>query len=352
MKEILAEYPDKIKTYLNHLLEEKGNSYGRINRWGKDVAERLKKFSTIGKMIRGSLVLFTQEMYGKKNNDESLKAAAAIELFHSGLLIHDDIIDRDELRRGNPAVHYQYNKLGVDESLNNPQQFGISMGICAGDIAFFIGFELLSTLNIKHSTKDKLLQLFSKEFTSVGLGQMQDIFFAESGQDPKEEDILKLYLHKTARYTFSLPFMLGGLISDIREQEITYLEKLGELLGLIFQIRDDELGLFGEVIDFGKPIGSDIEERKKTLFYLYLFKLAAEDEKNRLLTVFGSHNISADSVKYVQDLIIKYNIKQIIHGRMLEYKRNAEKVISEMDIDGNYRNILHNIIDFNLNRTK
>lgn len=352
MKEILAEYPDNIKAYLNNLLEEKGNSNGRINRWGKDVAGRLKKFSTIGKMIRGSLVLFTQEMYGKKNNDESLKVAAAIELFHSGLLIHDDIIDRDDLRRGNPSVHYQYNNLGMEERLQDPHQFGISMGICAGDIAFFIGFELLSTLNIKYSVKDKLLQLFSREFTSVGLGQMQDIFFAESRQDPKEEDILNLYLHKTARYTFSLPFILGGLLSDISEQEIEYLEKLGELLGLIFQIRDDELGLFGEVIDFGKPIGSDIEEKKKTLFYLHLFKFAAEDERKQLSTLFGSPNISADSVKYVQDLIIKHNIKQNIHDRMLDYKRNAEKIISEMGIDGNYRKILHNIIDFNLNRTK
>lgn len=352
MLEILNNYSFKIKEFLQLYLDEKGKNYNSINVWANDVTKRLKIFSITGKMIRGSLVLFTQNMYGKGNNNDSIKTAAAVELFHSGLLIHDDIIDRDELRRGSPSVHYQYKIIGDDERITDPKQFGIGMGICAGDIGFFIGFELLSSLETSLSSKNKLLQLFSKEFTRVGLGQMQDINFAQSPNDPKEEDILKLYLYKTARYTFSLPFMLGGLLSEIDDRELENVEKLGEFLGLIFQIKDDELGLFGEAIDFGKPIGSDIEEKKKTLFYLYLFQQASNEEKSHLYTIFGSQNISNESVKYVRDLINRYNIKQNINNKLMEYKHSAEKIISVMNITNDYKEKLHNIIDFNLNRKK
>ncbi|MFH0974743.1 MAG: polyprenyl synthetase family protein [Spirochaetota bacterium] len=352
MKEILNNYSEQIKLYFSSFLDEKTDYFNSINKWGSDVIERLKLFSRNGKMIRGSIVLFTQEMFGKKIDVESLKVAIAIELFHSGLLIHDDIIDRDELRRGNPSVFYQYTKAAMDENFIDPGQYGLSMGICAGDISFFIGFELISSLNIQNTSKEKIMSLFFSEFTAVGLGQMQDIYFGQSSEDPHEEDVFKLYLYKTARYTFSLPFMLGGLLAGIPDKEIKHLEKFGEYLGLIFQIKDDELGIFGEKNDFGKPIGSDIEENKKTIFYLYLFQLVTAEEKKRLRSIFGSSNISLESIKFIQDLILKHNIKKDIDKKYSEYEINAKKIISKMIIKDKYKDMLRSILIYNLNRTK
>lgn len=352
MKEILNNYSEHIKKYFNTILDGKDGFFNSINKWGLDVTQRLKIFSKNGKMIRGSIVLFTQEMFGKIIDIESIKVAIAIELFHSGLLIHDDIIDSDELRRGDPSVYHQYAKEGIKERMSNPRQFGVSMGICAGDISFFMGFELLSGIKINDASKEKIMQLFFSEFTAVGLGQMQDIYFGQSLNQPSEEDILKLYLYKTARYTFSLPFLLGGLLAGIDSKELKNLEKLGEYLGLIFQMKDDELGLFGEKSNFGKPIGSDIEEEKKTLFHLYLFQQASDQERKRLRKIFGSSNITGKSIKYVLDLIIKYDIKLKIDNKINEYKTGAEEIISRMNIEVKYKEMLHGIIDYNLNRTK
>lgn len=352
MKEILKAYSEQIKNNFSAFLLEKEESFNVINKWGKDVLGRLKQFSKNGKMIRGSVVLFSQEMFGKAIDSDSFKVAIAIELFHAGLLIHDDIIDTDELRRGDPSVHYQYTRQAIDENIPDPYQFGISMGICAGDICFFIAFELLSGLQIQTNTKEKLMRLFFSEFIAVGLGQMQDIYSGHSLKAPTEEDIFKLYLYKTARYTFSLPFMLGGILAEIPDPEISQIEKLGEYFGLIFQIKDDELGMFGKKSDFGKPIGSDIEENKKTLYNLYLFKNADDEENRRLKNIFGSSNITDDSIEYVHELINKYHIKESIDKKIEQYKNYSEEIIDEMNISSDYKSRLNEILLFNLSRTK
>lgn len=352
MKEILNNYSGQVKKHFLEFLDEKAGYFSQINRWGTDVTERLKLFLKNGKMIRGSVVLFTQEMFGRKTDIELIKVAIAIELFHAGLLIHDDIIDNDELRRGEPSVHYQYAKEANAEKMADPKQYGISMGICAGDISFFVGFELLSGLNISKVSKEKIMRLFFSEFTAVGLGQMQDIYFGQSESEPKEEDVFNLYLYKTARYTFSLPFMLGGMLADITDNELAKLEKLGENLGLIFQMKDDELGLFGTKSDFGKPVGSDIKENKKTIFYLYLFQNASAEEQDRLRSIFGSSDISDGSIRYVLELLYKYKIKDSIDKKITGYKQTAEKIIRELNISEMYKSKLNEIVEFNLNRIK
>jgi geranylgeranyl diphosphate synthase, type I len=352
MKEILYTYSEEIKKQFTSFLDEKNEYFNSINKWGKDVTHRLKLFLKNGKMIRGSVVLFSQEMFGRKIDTESIKVAIAIELFHAALLIHDDIIDNDELRRGDPSVYYQYTKEAIAENITDAKQFGISMGICVGDISFFIGFELLSSLKINNSSKDKIMRLFFNEFTAVGLGQMQDIYFGQSSAEPQEEDIFKLYLYKTARYTFSLPFMLGGMLAEIPDNELKHLEKLGEYLGLIFQLKDDELGLFGKKSDFGKPIGSDIEENKKTLYYIYLFRNADAEEQTRLRSIFGSANISDESINYVHKLVYKYKIKEVIEKKIKEYKSFGDEIISKIKIDSLYKSRLNEIMDYNLNRIK
>ncbi len=352
MKEILYNYSEQIKKHFVLFLDEKNIHFDRINRWGKDVTGRLKQFSKNGKMIRGSVVLFTQEMFGKKADIESLKVAVAIELFHAGLLIHDDIIDSDELRRGEMSVHYQYAKEAIPEKISDPEHFGLSMGICVGDVSFFIGFELLSSLGINAVIKDRIMRLFFSEFIAVGLGQMQDIYFGHSPAEPAEEDIFKLYLYKTARYTFTLPFMLGGMLAGISDEELSKLEKFGEYLGLIFQLKDDELGLFGNKNEFGKPIGSDIEENKKTLYHLYLFMRASGSEKVRLGSIFGSLSLTDEYVNYVYELIKKYGIKETVDKKINEYKIRCEAIVDSMQVGDLYRSKLHEILDFNLNRTK
>jgi geranylgeranyl pyrophosphate synthase len=250
MPKKFTDYKKTIDLFLRQYLQEKHDSFTAINSWGPDVINRLKDFVASGKTIRGCLVLFSCDMFEGKHKDDAIKAACALELIHSGLLIHDDIMDQDRLRRGNDAMYVQYERLG-------DQRFGESMAICVGDLTFFLGLELVSQHKDVH-------ELITRELSSVCFAQMQDVSFAHSKITPKKEDVLAMYRYKTARYTFSLPMMIGAMFADADKKSIQQLSVLGEHMGLLFQIQDDVLNVSGTTSQTGKPVGSDLREDKKT----------------------------------------------------------------------------------------
>lgn len=266
-----------------------------------DVVEKLKTFSVRGKMIRGLLIPYTyQQLTGATTVPGSVwKAAAAMELMHTGLLIHDDIIDNDFERRGEKSMFAEYAD-GTSET------FGKNMAICVGDIAFFMGFHILGDVQVKGGTT--ALQVMSQELLLVGIGEMQDVAMAENGQEPTAEDIETMYLLKTARYTFSLPFLLAGTLAGITASDLSTLEEAGEKVGILFQIQDDELGITGNSDETGKPVGSDIREGKKTLSRKLLYDTASKDELEYLTRVFGNKEASADDI---QNVIRMYQTKKI-----------------------------------------
>ena len=138
----------RVSTTLRRFLDEKKKDLAFVNPMGPDAAERLVEFSLRGKMIRGCLVHLGWSIAhspGTPAADESVTTVgAAMELFHSGLLVHDDIMDRDPMRRGQPSLFQQYTDVAVREGHADPQHVGQALGICAGDVACFMAFELLA----------------------------------------------------------------------------------------------------------------------------------------------------------------------------------------------------------------
>jgi len=350
MKETLNRYKIMISESIKKFLNEKEDEFSKINEWGLDFKKRFSPFSLSGKMLRGSLVILSYTMFKNSITGEIVKTGSAAEIFHSSLLIHDDIMDRDKLRRGKKTIFYQYKELGENNRIGDSYHFGESMGICAGDIGFFFSFEIISGLKIDKRTKEKLLKIWSKEFEHVCLAQMQDIWFGSSDKEVSEDDILDLYKNKTARYTFSLPLMAGAILAHQDDRTIRSLEKLGECLGIIFQIKDDELGLFGNEEKIGKSIGSDIKEGKKTLLYIYMLKNALEDDKKKLNDIFGNKDLSNSMVDKVRSIVERYNIKQLINKKIMMLGKKAEEVMQTLDIKDSHKKLLSDLLNYNINR--
>ena len=284
------------------MLDAHRGNFGRINAWGPDLGGRLLDFALRGKMVRGGLLLLGHEMHaaggGRAAPRPVLRAAAAMEIIHSSLLIHDDIMDNDRLRRGGRTIFAQYEQAGRRARAVDPAAFGRSMGICAGDVGYFLAWEILSGLAVDAERKVELLALVSRELSYVGLAQMQDVAFSAFPRIPSRDDVLALYIYKTARYTFALPLMAGALIAGAPAAERRRLCELGERLGVIFQVRDDELGIFGSEAETGKPVGSDIREGKKTLLYLELIRRRArggEAAAGRAVRETGSHRVGVQA---------------------------------------------------------
>lgn len=312
----------------------------------KDAVERLLEYTKRGKMLRACLVRLGFELANaisanspKQPTKEQLNAitytGAALELFQSGLLAHDDIMDRDRLRRGKASLHVSYEEELRQGGYSEPEHYGEALAICLGDLAFFCAFDFLTETGLAADIQNRLVAKAAKELSLVGLAQMRDVangalrpkakasFDCNSSltevacsSEPGEDAIMALYRYKTARYTFSLPLAMGAIVARAKTEECKLLESIGEKLGIIFQIKDDELGIFADEKVLGKPSGTDIIENKRTLYRFFLFKKADPDLLLELNTIFGKKNLSEAKLKLVRDNIEKLGVRSLLADRM------------------------------------
>lgn len=342
---------NKIVTYLEAFFQEKAKDLSRINPLGEDSLKRILEFSSNGKMIRGALVSLSYKLFSNSSDENAIKVAAAMELFQSGLLIHDDIMDKDLLRRGHKSVFAQYQVLGDKKNARDSYHLGESLGICSGDLAFFIAFEILSDLKVGAELKSKLVSMASLDLCRVSVAQMQDVLWGHINEEVKEEDLFRLYVHKTGRYTFSLPLMLGACLGGADDEVIEALGKIGEDLGVIFQIKDDELGIFSDNDSLGKTVGADILEEKKTIFYIRLLNLITEADKKKLKKIVSKNKLSVKNLEFVQDLYKETGIRENLSEENNKRAAKLSEKIKKLDIkQSEYLDYLYKLLKYNLER--
>ncbi len=376
MKEFFAQQKKVISNYLDEFLEAKKTDLNRVHPMGGESADRLRDFASKGKMLRGGLVALAYfltnreaaETGGKAESGgaetaENVGSVAAVpprmvsaaggvmELFQSAFLVHDDIMDRDEKRRGSQSVYSQYVSIAESQQFRDAYHTGEALGICVGDIAFFLAFEILA--DIASSTGNTALHgLCSRELSYVGVAQMLDVYWSQDTAAVSEKEVFDLYRYKTGRYTFSLPLLCGGHLAGASQEQLEDLERIGELLGIVFQLKDDELGLFGDEVQLGKPIGSDITEGKKTLFYVALMERTEAEERARLEKLFGRSEVTEEEVAFVRSVVERHGIRDWVLDICRRYAEEARELIDGMEeVSALHRQILIDLLDYSLERT-
>jgi geranylgeranyl diphosphate synthase type I len=324
----------RIRDRLEELLRARGAELAGVNPLGRELTERLERFAAQGKMLRGGLLILASGLLdcGRRPPEEAvLAAAAAMELFQSGLLAHDDIMDRDATRRGEPTLHRRYAEEARRRGARDAEHVGLSLGICAGDAAFFLGFEVLAGPPLPAEARAGLLGLCARELSRVAVAQMQDVSWGAqpaSGGAAAEREILRLYTFKTGRYTFSLPLAAGALLAGCPPAQREQLEGLGECLGIVFQLRDDLLGLFGDEEELGKPVGSDVREGKKTILQGRLFARAPGAAAARLREIFGNPAVGEEELEYVRAQVEELGVLAELRELSAGYAAEAQRRIA------------------------
>jgi geranylgeranyl diphosphate synthase type I len=321
---------------------------------GGEAIEKLQGFAARGKMIRGGLVALGYLLYAGESrdgqNEDVIAAGAAMELFQSAFLVHDDIMDRDRRRRGADTVFYEYVQQAESEGIEDAYHTGEALGICSGDISFFLAFELLGRLRSPRAAE--LNALCSRELSYVGVAQMLDVYWGQFSGGIERQQVLDLYTYKTGRYTFSLPLLCGALLADAPQAGRQALERIGESLGIVFQLKDDELGLFGDADTLGKTVGSDIKEGKKTPFYTMLMERAGEEERRRLASIFGSSELSREDLDFVREAVERHGIRSEVQELCSGYAEAARDEIAGLTgVAERYRAIFYELLDYSLQRT-
>jgi len=320
--------------------------------WQKEIAADtpdLKVLSDIllesnqgGKNIRGTLVCLGYELFTAKKNQDIFIIAAAYEILQTSLLIHDDIIDKSLLRRGKETV---FQKLGGNH-------YGISQGICLGDIGFFIATQMISRAAFPDAIKVKVLSHFSQIVLDTSLGQMLDIKFANNIGSIDEETVVKIAELKTARYTISGPLALGALAAGADPKHLDALSFFGKHVGIAFQIKDDILGIFGDEKTVGKSATSDIEEGKNTLLIVHAFTYASAKQKKELLQYYGSGKITEKQQTVIKNIFEETGSLGYAEKKALEYNEKAKESLGNVTRNENNRKILESFISFLMTRQK
>jgi geranylgeranyl diphosphate synthase type I len=217
-----------------------------------------------------------------------------------------------------------------------------------GDIAFFVAFDLLSFEDIPNSVK----VLFTKILTSTGLAQIQDVYYGMTKDPISFEDIITMYCNKTARYTFSLPLCAGALLSGASASVVSGLDIVGKLLGIIFQLKDDQLGMFGNKQEIGKVVGDDIVAGKKTPYHYYLYQCVNTKEHATLDAIFGNKQTSMNDIAYVQKLCYSYGVDKKVEQELEKYGDMAQKAIEILETQQKNKQLFLELLNFSLTRKK
>nr|WP_246849077.1 polyprenyl synthetase family protein [Aquimarina sp. U1-2] len=274
-----------------------------------------------GKRLRPTLVLMATEIFGGSYK-EALDAALAIEVFHNFSLIHDDIMDAAPLRRGEETVH---------------EKWDVNTGILSGDAMLINAYQLFE--NYEGNTFKELAQLFTKTAIEVCEGQQYDIDF-ETRDDVTIPEYIKMIEYKTA-VLVGAAMKMGAIIAGVSTHSSNSIYDFGRLLGLAFQLQDDYLDAFGDPDTFGKQIGGDIIENKKTFLYLKSLEYASKDEKKQLAGLFSLNpDDPSDKISTVKHLFESTGAKERTRKEIEQYTQKAFATLNHLDISDSKKDLL------------
>ena len=297
-KKILLTYKKKIDKEVSLFFQNKILTEDNFER---QYLKILKEYSLRpAKRLRAILVNAGYLLAGGKDTKEILKTSIFIEIIHNFLLIHDDIIDRDEVRRGKEAAHCYYQNKSFLKG-GEGEHFGKSMAIVLGDIANILGYEILINSAFEVKYKLKAFKKLNEISELTGRGQMLEIELKakmSAGRKIREKDIINIYKSKTAFYTFVLPLQIGAILAGADSGLLGKIEKFAIPLGIAFQIRDD----IKEIFDSSEKNQrmSDITEGQPTL----LIAKALLKER-RIKNYFGKKRINNKDAADIRDLMYK-----------------------------------------------
>ena len=319
---LLNESKKKIENKINEILDNEIEKYSD-NEFIKSSIEELKRLSQGGKRVRGYLVKLGQMLFGI-DDDSYIDIAAALEIFQTAILIHDDIIDEADKRRGKQTINSKY-----------PGHIGIAKGICIGDLGFFISYRIINNSSISKELKNEITEIYSKTLHNTVNGEIVDVELPLKDmnyhKNMSEKIIYDIYINKTAWYTIIGPILIGAASANASDEDKEKLIQAGTNLGITFQIKDDLLGLYSENDSMGKTL-NDIKEGKQTIIYKYAIDHANHDELEIINKYYGNLNVTEEENKIITDLFIKLKAKENAEELVLKYTNDGIDIINSMDV--------------------
>lgn len=266
-----------------------------------------------GKRIRPVLMLLGYNLY-KEDTDKILMNAIALETYHNYTLLHDDLMDQADLRRGHETVH---------------KKWDANTAILSGDSMLVLAYERMAQCDSRHLAD--VLSLFTTTALEIGEGQQYDMEF-ETRDDVREEEYIEMIRLKTS-VLLACALKIGAILADASAEDADNLYKFGEQIGLAFQLQDDYLDVYGDSKVFGKKIGGDITSNKKTFMFINAFSHANEAQRQELEKWVNAKSFDREEkIAAVTRLYNEIGIDKMAQAKIAYYFEQSKKYLDAVQV--------------------
>ena len=306
-----------------------------------------------GKRLRPVLVVLGYKAIRGDTVPENLyEAALCVEILHNGSLLHDDLIDHDETRRGGKTFHATYRDLYFDRIKDESASFdhGMTMAILGGDSLINMGAGAITAANLEPDIAAYLHDLYEFSFQNLVDGVLLEMNMI-TDETATSETYLTMVRMKTA-VLFDRSLMMGAAIARATESQLKALEEFGINVGKAFQVQDDILGTFGDEEKLGKSVSGDIREGKKTLLVFETYAMANKQQRNELDGLLGKPGITDNEIERVRELFRQTGALESAQNKMTELLTTGQQALgkAEPPLDSKYKEFLIGLSDFLVQR--
>jgi geranylgeranyl diphosphate synthase type I len=349
----LIRYAAGIEAHLTAIAGEMTGHAARVHPAGLELAELVSGLTRApGKRIRPVLAQVAYEGLGGGDGAVAMRAFCALELLQSYFLIHDDIMDRSDTRRGRPTVHREYSERYRGRA-RDVDHFGQAMGILAGDAAGQQAILLLAQSGCSAEHTIRALARFGQITLEVCYGQALDMILCERPLGAvSEAEVLRVAECKTARYSVELPLHLGAILAGADGPALEHLTAYATPAGIAFQLQDDLLGTFGDEARTGKSADSDLLEGKRTLLVLETWRRANSKQRGLLERVLGNASATPEDLGAARDAIEATGARAAVVVRMGQLVAEAKAALQGPPLNAGIRDFLSELAEYATSRER
>jgi geranylgeranyl pyrophosphate synthase len=346
-KSYIGKINGAIQSIYNKKLETVSNSFLQV------YYDELKVyFLSGGKRIRPLLCIAAYNAFEKEKDDKIIKPSVGVEFLHNASLVHDDIIDKDNFRRGNPAFHYRFQNYHKNYDLKKMAKvdFGNSIGIIGGDSAFFLGLDSFLYNDFHEDLNLNAIEYYQNAFIEIANGVLIEIDMVNR-KDLTIKDYIQMISLKTGAL-LEKSILIGANYAKAEKKSKSLLSTYGINLGIIFQIIDDILGTFGDEKVTGKPTDGDIREGKKTCLLIEAYNKLSRDDAHELHQLIEKQELTDSEVNEIKELYLKADVINSCRKLAHQFYQEAKESLDELKsvINESEYEFFEDLLNFVFNR--
>jgi len=321
---------ERLSNFLNNEIREASSYHDFIGRLYRDLHEyTLRK----GKRLASCSTLLAYEGFNKEVDDRILKVCVGMELYRHSILVHDDLVDEDTLRRGESTIHVKY-------SQEHDVRFGDGLAVFAGNILYTLALRAFNRSGFASDKTARILSILNDAFQAVNESQILDLLFEYGKPDVNEWYVMA---SKRAASLFKASLLIGAVLADAPEEDVHLLKEAAEHIGYCFDIQDDIIDTFASEEQYGRRPGGDLSKNKKPLHIVYTYSMA---DQQQLKTIENEvHTCSLDLNK-IKKVISDCGALEAAKNRSREHADSAKKLISKTGMSEEVKNFFVSFIDY------